>query len=84
MGMRFADVSNSVKLPAYQTWSMSLRYELTPKLSLNASVQNLTNTIGLTEGNPRSGFVQAPGGSDYYYARPILGRNAQLSLTMAF
>lgn len=84
MGMRYADISNSVKLPAYRTWGLSMRYELTPKLSMNASVQNLSNTIGLTEGNPRSGFVQAPGGSDYYYARPILGRNAQLSLTMAF
>ncbi len=83
-GMRFADISNSVKLPAYSTWDLSVRYELTPKLTLNASVQNLSNAIGLTEGNPRSGFVQAPGGSDYYYARPILGRNAQLSLTMNF
>ncbi|MBT9492772.1 MAG: TonB-dependent receptor [Paucibacter sp.] len=83
-GMRFADVSNSVKLPAYNTWDLSLRYDLTPKLTLNASVQNIANTIGLTEGNPRSGFVQSPGGSDYYYARPILGRNAQLSLTMNF
>ncbi|TDP64149.1 TonB-dependent siderophore receptor [Roseateles toxinivorans] len=84
VGDRFADVSNSVRLPAYKTINLSLRYELTPSLTLNAAVRNLTNTIGLTEGNPRSGFVQAPAGSDYYYARPILGRNAQLSVTMNF
>jgi len=84
MGERFADISNSVRLPKYQTVNLSLRYELTPAITLNASLQNLGNTIGLTEGNPRSGFVQAPGGSDYYYARPILGRNAQASLTFAF
>ncbi|MGN6826570.1 TonB-dependent siderophore receptor [Paucibacter sp. M5-1] len=84
VGDRFADVSNSVRLPAYKTINLSLRYELTPRITLNAAVRNLTNTIGLTEGNPRSGFVQAPAGSDYYYARPILGRNAQLSATMSF
>ncbi len=84
MGERFADISNSVRLPKYQTTNLSLRYELTPAITFNASLQNLTNAIGLTEGNPRSGFVQAPGGSDYYYARPILGRNAQASITVAF
>ncbi|WIT12565.1 TonB-dependent receptor [Paucibacter sediminis] len=84
IGMRYADVSNSVKLPAYKTINLSLRYEITPQLTLNAAVRNLTNTIGLTEGNPRSGFVQAPAGSDYYYARPILGRNAQISATYSF
>ncbi|MCU7375306.1 TonB-dependent receptor [Paucibacter sp. O1-1] len=84
VGDRFADVSNSVRLPAYKTINLSLRYELTPRITLNAAVRNLTNTVGLTEGNPRSGFVQAPAGSDYYYARPILGRNAQLSATMSF
>lgn len=84
IGMRYADVSNSVKLPAYKTINLSLRYELTPQITINAAVRNLTNTIGLTEGNPRSGFVQAPAGSDYYYARPILGRNAQVSATYSF
>ena len=84
MGERFADISNSVRLPKYRTVNMSLRYELTPAITLNASLQNLTNIIGLTEGNPRSGFVQAPGGSDYYYARPIVGRNAQVSATFFF
>lgn len=84
IGMRYADVSNSIQLPAYKTVNLSLRYELTPQLTINAAVRNLTNTIGLTEGNPRSGFVQSPGGSDYYYARPILGRNAQISATYSF
>ena len=53
--------------------------------SLNANIQNITNTIGLTEGNPRGGTTafQEATGSNYFFARPILGRNAVVSLTFA-
>jgi len=85
VGKRFADLANSVALPAYTTWNAAFRYELTSKLSLNASIQNITNTIGLTEGNPRGGTTafQEATGSNYFFARPILGRNAVVSLTFA-
>ncbi|MDY0745135.1 TonB-dependent receptor [Paucibacter sp. R3-3] len=83
VGQRFADPGNTIVLPAYGTWNLSGRYELTPTLSLLASIQNLTNTVGLTEGNPRSGFSESSG-SNYYFARPILGRNANVSLTLSF
>ena len=47
---------------------------------------NLTNTVGLTEGNPRGsatgGFSENVGGN-YFFARPILGRNIVVSLTYA-
>lgn len=84
VGDRYADIANTLKLPAYHTVDLGLRYDLTESVTLNASVQNLTNTIGLTEGNPRSGFAENPGVSNFYYARPILGRNAQLSVTVRF
>lgn len=85
VGQRFADLANTVALPAYTTLDASFRYELTSRLTLNASIQNLTNTIGLTEGNPRGGTTafQEATGSNYFFARPILGRNAVLSLTFA-
>ena len=82
---RFADLANSVELPGYHTFDLSLRYELTSRITLNASVQNIGNTVGLTEGNPRGGssaFNESTG-SNYFFARPILGRNAVLSLTFA-
>lgn len=86
IGNRFADLANSIELPAYKTVDIALRYELTPKITLNASVQNLTNTIGLTEGNPRAssagGFAEG-NGSKYFFARPIMGRNGVISLTFA-
>ncbi|HZX25633.1 MAG TPA: TonB-dependent receptor, partial [Telluria sp.] len=82
MGKRFADSGNSIVLPAYHTVDLGLRYQINPMFSLNLSVQNLTNTIGLTEGNPRSSFTELAG--NYFYARSILGRNAQLSLNASF
>jgi iron complex outermembrane recepter protein len=86
IGKRFADLANSVALPAYKTLALSGRYQITDAISLNASVQNLTNEVGLTEGNPRGGrtaFEEATG-SNFFFARPILGRNAQMSLTYTF
>ena len=82
---RYADLANSVELPGYATFDLSLRYELTPKITLNASVQNIGNAVGLTEGNPRGGSTafNENTGSNYFFARPILGRNAVMSLTFA-
>ncbi|MCY7298803.1 MAG: TonB-dependent receptor, partial [Ilumatobacteraceae bacterium] len=82
---RFADLANSVALPGYTTLGASFRYELTPKISLHANIQNLTNVVALTEGNPRGGSsaFQEATGSNYFFARPILGRNAVVSLTFA-
>jgi outer membrane receptor protein involved in Fe transport len=82
MGKRFADSGNTIVLPAYHTVDLGGRYALTPAVSLNVSVQNLTNTIGLTEGNPRSSFTELAG--NYFFARSILGRNIQASLTASF
>jgi outer membrane receptor protein involved in Fe transport len=82
MGKRFADSGNTIVLPAYHTVDLGGRYAITPALSLNVSVQNLTNTIGLTEGNPRSSFTELAG--NYFFARSILGRNIQASLTASF
>lgn len=86
VGSRFADLANSIALPKYTTLALSGRYEITPKITLHASIQNLTNEVGLTEGNPRGGTsaFQEATGSNFFFARPILGRNVQISATLAF
>jgi len=82
VGKRYADSSNTIILPSYHTLDIGARYQISPSLSANLSVQNVTNTIGLTEGNPRSNFSELAG--NYFFARSILGRNVQASLTVSF
>ncbi len=82
VGKRYADGGNTIVLPAYHAFDLGARYQINDKLAFNVSVQNLTNTIGLTEGNPRSSFSELAG--NYFFARSILGRNMQASLTASF
>ncbi len=83
IGKIYADVSNSLELPGYDLFSAGVMFKLTDDVTFNASVENIGNTIGLTEGNPRGGFVENTG-SNYYFARPVNGRNAVASLRFDF
>ena len=56
---------------------------LTDKLNLNLSVENVNDTLGLTEGNPRQGFTQSVV-NGYFYGRGIIGTNALAQLTYKF
>ncbi|UYB52601.1 TonB-dependent receptor [Xanthomonas sp. AM6] len=80
----YSDIANTLELPGYGVWSAGVTYRLAPKWQLQANLDNLTNEVGLTEGNPRSGFAENSGVSGAFYARPILGRNLLLSLTYDF
>jgi len=80
IGDRYVDAANSTTLPAYFTLGASARIELRDRLELQISASNLTNKVGLTEGNPRIDSVSGQG-SAVSYARPIFGRAVQGSLT---
>ncbi len=81
-GAFFDDIGNGVKIPGYGTWSAGVLWNATSQLSLNLSVQNFTDKLGLTEGNPRQGLTQeVVNGS--FYGRAIAGRNWLLSVTLA-
>lgn len=84
-GDRFSDAANSVSLPAYTILNANVRYELTPRISIYLNGTNLTNEIGLTEGNPRAGqFQSGDAGAQYYTARPELGRAFRASVLYRF
>jgi hypothetical protein len=54
-------------------------------MDLYGYVDNVTNSLGLTEGNPRLGEVQnADAGANTFIARPILGRAFRVSLMYRF
>jgi outer membrane receptor protein involved in Fe transport len=79
---RFADDANEVTLPAYAELHAGASYNF-PRVTLSLNAANLTNTIGLTEGNPRFGQVVGVK-QDIYLARPILGRSAVFSAAYSF
>lgn len=83
IGKRYADFENQLALPAYTVLDLGAEIPFGEQMVVNLKVNNLTNEIGLTEGNPRSGFNQSAN-DNYYYARPILGRHGTLSFTYKF
>jgi outer membrane receptor protein involved in Fe transport len=83
IGRIFADDGNQVSLPGYGVLSVGAITNITPKLVLNISVTNVTNQLGLTEGNPRQGFTQQIV-NGYFYGRGIVGPTGLVSLTYKF
>lgn len=82
-GERFVDEANNLPLPAYQVIDVGASYELTPQLQLELHGNNVTDEIGLTEGNPRTGQVIGVQ-RDVFMARPILGQSWRLGVTYRF
>jgi outer membrane receptor protein involved in Fe transport len=83
IGRIFADNGNQVALPGYGVLSVGAICNITEKATLNVSVDNVTNALGLTEGNPRQGFTQSIV-NGYFYGRGIVGPTALVSLTYRF
>ena len=79
---RFVDDANTVVLPGYDKIDAGFSYEF-PLVTLQLTGTNLTNEIGLTEGNPRVGQIVGVS-QDIYMARPILGRAWRLSAAYKF
>jgi outer membrane receptor protein involved in Fe transport len=83
IGKIYADAGNGVALPAYGVFSVGGSINLSSKINLNVSVDNLTNERGYTEGNPRQGQTQSIV-NGYFYGRGIVGRNVLASITAKF
>lgn len=82
---RYADAANSQSLPAYDVINANVMWKATERLTIGLHGVNLTNELGLTEGNPRAGqFISGDAGARFYTARPILGRSFRLSATYRF
>lgn len=81
---RFTDETNSASLPSYYQLDAGVMYNLSDDLTLQFHGANLTNEVGLTEGNPRTGQLTGDPSADIFMARPILGRHFKLSLAYKF
>jgi len=82
---RYADAANTSKLPAYTVLNASVRFNVNRHVSVWAYGDNLTNAIGLTEGNPRAGELTSGQANDLLFiGRPILGRNFRFAVDFNF
>jgi outer membrane receptor protein involved in Fe transport len=84
-GKRFSDLANVTVIPDYYLLNAQVRFNVTDHLTFYAYGTNLTNEIGLTEGNPRAGqFISGEAGAQYYLARPELGRAFRAAVLYRF
>jgi outer membrane receptor protein involved in Fe transport len=85
VGQRYVDTANSVMLPSYQVTNLGARYQYNKQTQLFMTIENMFNSTGLTEGNPRAGEVQsADAGANAFIARPLMGRTMRVSLKYDF
>jgi len=82
VGERFVDDANTARLPAFNVINAGIVYSWKKRgIRLSLIGGNLTNCLGLTEGNPRVDQVFAQRNDQVFMARPILGRSFILSAT---
>lgn len=81
VGDRFSDVQNQQQLPSYVKWDAGVALDLNDRVQVQLTGDNLTDEIGLTEGNPR---VIGSQGAGAILARPIVGRSFRLSVGYKF
>ncbi len=84
-GPRYVDTANTVRLPSYKTYNASASYHVDERWTVYGYVDNITNSLGLTEGNPRQGELQsADAGANTFLARPLLGRTYRVAVMYKF
>jgi outer membrane receptor protein involved in Fe transport len=82
VGKRFADDANLQPLSAYDTLDLGASIDLNDKFSIQATVENVTNTLALTEGNVRT--LTSGTDNGYFLGRPIFGRHATITAAYKF
>ena len=85
VGLRYSDIANQEVLPAYYTLDAGIVGEIGQHFEVRLQGTNLTDQIGLTEGNAR---IQIGTGSgivnNFEMARPIFGREANIQVRYKF
>jgi outer membrane receptor protein involved in Fe transport len=81
VGERFSDVENQQILPKYHTFDAGVLFTLNDKVEIRVAGTNLTNELGLTEGNAR---IIGAGSGGTVFARPIFGRAWEASVMYRF
>lgn len=80
-GDRYSDVENNQLLPRFYQLDAGVSVDVNERLRLQVTGNNLTDEIGLTEGNPR---IIGSQGTGPVLGRPILGRSFRFSAAVTF
>ncbi len=80
---RYSNDENTIVLPAYTKVDLGVIYDVNDSLSVQLVADNLTDEVGLTEGNPRTD-IGAGGVGELYLARPLFGRSYRVSADYRF
>ena len=85
VGLRYDDIANQQVLPSYYTLDAGAVAEVGDHFEIRMQGTNLTNQIGLTEGNARIQIGTGTGiVNNFEMARPIFGREVNLQLRYKF
>jgi iron complex outermembrane recepter protein len=82
-GERFANDENTIKLPSYLKLDAGVEYAFSEHWAAQFNVDNLSDEVGLTEGNPRTD-VGSSGVGQLYNARPLFGRSVAFAVRYNF
>ena len=85
VGLRYSDIANEQVLPAYYTLDAGAVAEIGHNFEIRVQGSNLTNQLGLTEGNNRVALGTGSGITDNIeMVRPIFGREVNIQLRYKF
>ncbi len=79
-GKRYANDENNIELPQYTKLDAGVMFDVGGNWTIQVTGDNLTDEIGLTEGNPRTD-VGSGGIGNIYMVRPLFGRSFMGSVT---
>jgi iron complex outermembrane receptor protein len=79
-GKRFANDENTIELPKYYKLDAGVMFDVGGNWTIQVTGDNLTDEVGLTEGNPRTD-VGSGGIGNIYMVRPLFGRSFMGSVT---
>lgn len=82
VGKRWADVENAQRLPSYNTIDAGISADIGEDVTIMLSGTNLTDELGLTEGNAR--IIGGATDSGVFMGRPIFGREVKMSVATKF
>ena len=83
ISQRFGDLQNLQPLPEYETLDIGASLQLNNGLEVRFTGLNVTNTLGITEGNARV-VGSGTDTSGVFLGRPLFGPDYQVSLKMNF